>query len=58
MHFFYAVCETLFAPQMYLNIEFEYIIYVPLNVLELIAVILNVLENVISTLPCILPKFW
>ena len=34
--------------QMFLNVlEFEYFIYVPLNVFEFIAMFLNVLENVI-----------
>ena len=37
-------------------IEFENLILVPLNVLELMAVILNVLENEISTLLCISSK--
>ena len=38
---------------MFLNVlEFEYFIKVPLNVLELIAMFLNVLENVISNLLC------
>ena len=43
---------------MFSNVlEFEYFIYVPLNVLELMAVFVNVLENIIFTLPCISAKF-
>ena len=46
-------------PQMFLNVpEFETFIEVPLNVLELMGVLLDVLENIISTLLYISPKFW